>query len=200
MCGVGASTRAGRRHGRWVVLPEGAAPGCCATGTRTLELWSCRHVGGGGQVSDERCHRTFSPRGAPGPNAAARRVKLSGPHSNPASLRATAARRGVGYLLAATVLVIAVGAAGMASFESPASLAQEGVSGGRPLDGYADALWWTAYAMTTGATHQPSTPEGRLLGWLLSLYGLAVFGYLTATLASHFVGREREDAGRTPTD
>jgi voltage-gated potassium channel len=117
-----------------------------------------------------------------------------------ASLRATAARRGVGYLLAATVLVIAVGAAGMASFESRASLAQEGVSGGRPLDGYADALWWTAYAMTTGATHQPSTPEGRLLGWLLSLYGLAVFGYLTATLASHFVGREREATGRAPTD
>jgi hypothetical protein len=31
----------------------------------------------------------------------------------------------------------------------------------------------------------PSRGEGRLLGWLLSLYGLGVFGYLTATLASH---------------
>ncbi len=107
------------------------------------------------------------------------------------SLRATAARRGVGYVLAATVLVIAVGAAGMAYFESPASLAAEGAPTTLALHDYGDALWWTAYAMTTGATSQPATPEGRLLGWLLSLYGLGIFGYLTATLASHFVGREQ---------
>lgn len=107
------------------------------------------------------------------------------------SLRATAARRGVGYVLAATAIVMAVGAAGMASFESPASLSAQGLAA-RPLQDYGDALWWTAYTMTTGATHQPATAEGRLLGWLLSLYGLGIFGYLTATLASHFVGRERE--------
>jgi voltage-gated potassium channel len=110
-----------------------------------------------------------------------------------ASIRATAARRGVGYVLAATALVMIVGAAGMASFESPASLAAERLQG-EPLDDYGDALWWTAYAMTTGATHEPATGEGRLLGWLLSLYGLGVFGYLTATLAGHFVGQERRTA------
>ncbi|MFP5342395.1 MAG: ion transporter [Candidatus Limnocylindria bacterium] len=105
-----------------------------------------------------------------------------------ASLRATAAQRGVGYLLAATALVVAVGAAGMASFESPTAV--DG-SGAEPFTDYADALWWTLFAMTTGATSQPATGEGRLLGWLLSLWGLGVFGYLTATLASHFIGRER---------
>ena len=112
-----------------------------------------------------------------------------------ASLRETAARRGVGYVLAATAIVIVVGAAGMAYFESPASFAGEAVgsAGAEPLDDYGEALWWTAYAMTTGATSQPGTGEGRLLGWLLSLYGLGIFGYLTATLASHFVGRERVD-------
>jgi voltage-gated potassium channel len=83
----------------------------------------------------------------------------------------------------------------MAYFESPASFEGEGVgsSGADPLDDYGEALWWTAYAMTTGATSEPGTGEGRLLGWLLSLYGLGIFGYLTATLASHFVGRERVD-------
>ncbi|MEO8571241.1 MAG: ion transporter [Chloroflexota bacterium] len=111
------------------------------------------------------------------------------------SLRATAARRGVGYLLAATALIVAVGAAGMASFESPASIATSG-GNAQPFNDYADALWWTLFAMTTGATSQPATGEGRLLGWLLSLYGLGVFGYLTATLASHFIGRERAAAGR----
>ena len=114
-----------------------------------------------------------------------------------ASLRATAARRGVPYVLAATFLVMGVGAAGMASFESPAALTAEGVTDTRPLADYGDALWWTAFAMTTGATHQPATGEERLMGWLLSLYGLAVFGYLTATLASHFVGRERADASQS---
>jgi hypothetical protein len=29
-----------------------------------------------------------------------------------------------------------------------------------------------------------------MFGWLLSVYGLAVFGYLTAILASHFVGQD----------
>ncbi len=113
------------------------------------------------------------------------------------SLRVTAARRGVGYLLAATGLVVAVGAAGMASFESPAAVAG---SGAEPFEDYADALWWTLFAMTTGATSQPATGAGRLLGWLLSLYGLGVFGYLTATLASHFVGREQARPSRSIAD
>ncbi len=108
-----------------------------------------------------------------------------------AALRHTARRRGVGYVVAATGLVIVVGAAGMAFFESPASLVGEGHPADAALQDYGDALWWTAYAMTTGATSQPVTPEGRLLGWLLSVYGLAVFGYLTAILASHFVESDR---------
>ena len=110
-----------------------------------------------------------------------------------ASLRATAARRGVGYLVAATALVMVVGSAGMAFLESPTSLAAQGVAGPDPssIRDYGEAFWWTAYAMTTGAPSTPTTGEGKFLGWLLSLFGLAVFGYLTATLASHFIGRDR---------
>lgn len=111
-----------------------------------------------------------------------------------ASLRETATRRGLGYVLAATALVMVVGSAGMSWFESPAALAAEGVSRAESLDDFGEALWWTAFAMTTGATSQPATAEGRLLGWLLSLYGLGMFGYVTAMLASHFIGREA--AGR----
>lgn len=96
-----------------------------------------------------------------------------------ASLRATAARRGLGYVIGATALIMLVGAAGMAFFE-PATFAD-----------YGEALWWTAYTMTTGAPQAPLTGEGRVLGWLLSLFGLGVFGYLTATLASHFIERDR---------
>ena len=118
---------------------------------------------------------------------------LAGINRGLASLRATAARRGVGYLVAATALVMVVGSAGMAFFESPTSLAAQGVRDPGPsaIRDYGEAFWWTAYAMTTGAPSAPVTGEGKVLGWLLSLFGLAVFGYLTATLASHFIARDR---------
>ena len=118
---------------------------------------------------------------------------LTGINRGLASLRTTAARRGVGYVVAATALVMVVGAAGMAFFESPDSLPT-----GTGLADYGDAFWWTAYAMTTGAPTEPVTGEGRVLGWLLSLYGLGVFGYLTATLASHFIDRDRTAGAPDP--
>jgi voltage-gated potassium channel len=109
------------------------------------------------------------------------------------SLRLTAARRGVPYVFAASALVLVVGGAGMAFFEAPGSLSIAGAARASPspLQDYGDALWWTAHTMTTGAPREAATGEGKLLGWLLSLYGLVIFGYLTATLASHFVGRDR---------
>ena len=121
------------------------------------------------------------------------------------ALGRTARRRGLGYVVGATAIIILVGSAGMAYFETPAVLsgtqlpaADRSGGGGEGAEGsalgaFSDALWWTAYAMTTGATSQPRTGEGRLLGWLLSVYGLVVFGYLTAILASHFVERDRRE-------
>ncbi|HVL53888.1 MAG TPA: ion transporter [Vitreimonas sp.] len=102
-------------------------------------------------------------------------------------------RRGVGYLLALTALVIPVGAAGMTNFEGGAGA---GPTMEPLFSTYGDALWWTAMTMTTGAATEPQSGEGRLLAWVLLLYGLGVFGYLTAVLASHFVGRERGDVTR----
>jgi voltage-gated potassium channel len=49
-----------------------------------------------------------------------------------------------------------------------------------------------------GSEYWPQTPEGRFLCFVLGLYGFAVFGYVTAALASFFVGRDAEsDAGET---
>jgi voltage-gated potassium channel len=47
---------------------------------------------------------------------------------------------------------------------------------------------------TMGADYFPKTPEGRLLGLLLALYAFSIFGYITATLASFFVGQDRRSA------
>lgn len=109
----------------------------------------------------------------------------------------TLSRRGAGYVVALTGVVTAVGAAGMLVFERPSALASEGagaVEAGAGLASYGEALWWTAMIMTTmGSEYWPQTPEGRILGWLLSLYAFAVFGYITAMLSSFFVGQDREE-------
>lgn len=99
------------------------------------------------------------------------------------SLNATMGRRGFGYVMALTVAVILAGAAGMLAFEN---------SG---FESYWEALWWTTMlTITVGTDFWPKTAEGRILCTLLSLYGFAVFGYITATLASFFVGRDAQSS------
>lgn len=117
------------------------------------------------------------------------------------ALGTTLSRRGAGYIIALTAVITVVGAAGMAVFESPTSLAAEFGGAAEPgagLASYGDALWWTAMIMTTmGSEYWPSTPEGRILGWLLSLYAFAVFGYITAMIASFFFGQDRGENDQT---
>ena len=100
------------------------------------------------------------------------------------ALKATLARRGFGYVVGLTLLVIGLGAAGMLSFESAGE-----VEGG--FADYGHALWWTGMLVASiGTDFWPTTTEGRLLAMLLALYGLAVFGYIAATFASYFIGRD----------
>lgn len=100
------------------------------------------------------------------------------------ALAANLQRRGFGYVIALTFLVLFAGAAGMYTFES------ESPDG---LTNYGEALWWTAMTLTTmGSQYWPQTFEGRILCFFLALYAFAVFGYVTATLATFFVGRDAE--------
>jgi voltage-gated potassium channel len=99
------------------------------------------------------------------------------------ALRASFTRRGFGYIAALTLIVSLVGAAGMFAFEG----------GETGFQSYGDALYWTAMIMTTlGSGSWPLTAEGRILGFLLSLYAFGVFGYVTAALATFFIGQEAE--------
>ena len=101
------------------------------------------------------------------------------------ALAANLQRRGFGYVVALTVLVLFAGAAGMYTFENE-------TPGG--LRSYGEALWWTAMILTTmGSQFWPQTFEGRVLCFFLALYAFAVFGYVTATLATFFVGRDAEN-------
>lgn len=100
------------------------------------------------------------------------------------ALGASLSRRGFGYVIVLTALVTVAGAAGMYAFESE-------VPGGPST--YGEALWWTAMIMTTmGSQYWPETAEGRVLCLLLALYAFGVFGYVTAALATFFVGRDAD--------
>ena len=100
------------------------------------------------------------------------------------TLTGTMQRRGVTYVVALTVLVVLLGGAGLYGFEN-------GTPGVDGFESYWDAVWWTAMLLTSiGAAYAPVTSEAKLLTLLLATYGLAVFGYITAALASFFVADE----------
>jgi voltage-gated potassium channel len=102
------------------------------------------------------------------------------------ALRASLSRRGLGYVVGLTVIVALLGAGGMLAFE-PATEVKGGFTS------YADALWWTSMLLTTmGSEFWPKSVEGRILCFLLALYGFAVFGYITASFASFFVERDAD--------
>ena len=100
------------------------------------------------------------------------------------SLAATMRRRAFGYVFILTLVVTFAGAAGMLAIEKPAP----------GFTNYGMALWWTAMrVITAGSEYYPITPEGRSLAFLIALFGYAIFGYVTATLATFFIGRDAEE-------
>lgn len=99
------------------------------------------------------------------------------------ALGASLGRRGFSYVLAATFIVVFAGAAGMYAFEREVQ--------GTGIESYGSAVWFTAMLVTSiGTDYAPRTGEGRVLCFIIALYGFIVFGYITATLATFFVERE----------
>ncbi len=100
------------------------------------------------------------------------------------SLGATMKRRAFGYVLSLALLVIFGGAAGMFALEKNTP----------GFENYWMALWWTAMrVITVGNEFNPATPEGRGLAFLIAIFGFTIFGYVTATIATYFIGRDAEE-------
>jgi voltage-gated potassium channel len=92
-------------------------------------------------------------------------------------------RHGFGYIIALTVIIILLGAAGIQALEGK-------------FENYGDALWWTAMMITTmGTDFWPQTVEGRILCLGLAIYAFAIFGYITATVASFLIEKDKNDKG-----
>lgn len=102
------------------------------------------------------------------------------------SLGSALGRRGFGYVMGTTIIVTFGGAAAMYAFEHAVP--------GTGITGYWAAVWWTAMVMTTmGSDYFPRTMQGRLLCVMLALYAFTIFGYVAATLATYFIGRDAEN-------
>jgi voltage-gated potassium channel len=93
-------------------------------------------------------------------------------------------RRAFGYVMVITLIVTFAGAAGMYALENP----------NPGFTSYGLALWWTAMrVITAGNEFNPLTPEGRGLAFLIAVFGYTIFGYVTATFATYFIGRDAEE-------
>jgi len=103
------------------------------------------------------------------------------------SLRRALGRRGAGYAIALTFVVIFAGAAGILHFEGISDDPQS-------IHTYPRALWWTAMQMTNiGSSYSIKTPGGRILCLGISVYAAGMFGYLTALFATFLIDRDAKD-------
>jgi len=102
-------------------------------------------------------------------------------------LRRNIGHRGAGYVLALTFVVLFAGAAGILHFEGSV-IDPEGIHT------YLRALWWTAMQLTNmGSGYVIKTTGGRIIDLGISIYAVAIFGYITALLASFLIDREVKD-------
>lgn len=63
---------------------------------------------------------------------------------------------------------------------------------GSKIQDWGTALWFAVRSvMNADIPIAPITPEGRVLGVLITLYGLAVFGIIAASIASWFIQADR---------
>ena len=103
------------------------------------------------------------------------------------ALRRTVGRRGTGYVLTMTMVVILAGGAGMLHFEKDSPDPQG-------IHSYPTALWWVAMQITNiGSGYRPVTVGGHMLCLGISIFAVAMFGYLTALFAAFFIGRDAAD-------
>jgi voltage-gated potassium channel len=99
------------------------------------------------------------------------------------------------YVLAAAALVTLTAAAGALYFERDAPSASIRTAG--------EALWWAATIITTiNSPLEAVTLEGRIIAFMLRIFGLAFSGYLTAIIAVYLLGAvpgqdaDRDDEGQ----
>lgn len=98
-------------------------------------------------------------------------------------LRHVAASNQLLLIAGMTVLVVVSGAVGIWFFDHgiPES----------PIKSFGDALWWSAALVTTMNSEKFAVSiEARVIGILIRIFALSIFGFITATIASYLIGKQ----------
>lgn len=111
---------------------------------------------------------------------------LTGVNRGMRVLQAVARGRQIVYVAALSALVVLTAAVGVLYFDRSNPDA--------PIQTFEDALWWSAAMVTTINNEKyPVSPEARVIAILLGLFAVSVFGFVTASIATYFIGRSAED-------
>lgn len=96
-------------------------------------------------------------------------------------LRKITRGRQFAYVGGLTVLVTLAGGVGVLYFDRDTPNA--------PIQTFGDALWWSAAMVTTinNEKYVVST-EARIIAILIRVFAVSVFGFITASIASYFIG------------
>jgi voltage-gated potassium channel len=105
-------------------------------------------------------------------------------------MRRMARRNGVHVLLMVAVALVAIGGTLVWALEHTVNPS---------FRSYWDALWWAFATMTTiGYGNGPTTLQGRMIGAVVMVLGIACFGVVTATVTAFFVERQSEEEHASP--
>jgi voltage-gated potassium channel len=93
----------------------------------------------------------------------------------------------LGYVVVLTIVVTLTSAAAVYYLEK----GQQGAN----ITSLGGAIWWAATIVTTvNSPLEPVTVEGRILAFGLRIFGLAIIGYITATIAVWLLGGASRNA------
>jgi voltage-gated potassium channel len=100
-------------------------------------------------------------------------------------------KRKLGQLALTSAVVILIGGTAEYFFEAGAP--------GSPINSFGQAVWWSAATATTVANQlYPVTTGGEIVGFLMMVYAVCVFGYLASSLASVLVAGDAQKAPAPP--
>ncbi len=122
---------------------------------------------------------------------------LSGANHGMRALRRVTRGRQFAYLVSVTFVLTFLSAGGVLFFDRHAR--------GAEITDASEAIWWAATLVTTiNSADDPVSFPGRIIGLLLRFYAVSVLGYITASIASYFIGHAMgqaspaSDGSRTP--
>lgn len=95
-----------------------------------------------------------------------------------------------GYPLALAGTMAVLGSATLYLFEAESATSR--------IDDYGEALWWTLTTLTTiGASAEPVTTGGRIVGLMVMVSGLIILGYVAGVVGALLFDRGRSRPSRS---